>query len=162
MIKKWWKLTVIPLFIIIFIASSGIVRAKESVQWKTEKTQWIKANSWQTLDFDGKTSITKMSKSRALYCTQVGLNFPKKNPSYIKVRFTRELPNGKLDTTATNTWVLNKQGPKTWHGSICWAISTEYPVKVQIKIKGKGSYKSHLRQFKAWSPSSDLPETAPQ
>ncbi len=158
MIKKWWKLTVFPLFIVLFLASSSVVSAKESVHWKTQKTQWIKANSWKTLDFDGKTSISKISKSRALYCTQVGLKLPKKKPDYIKVRFARVLPNGTLDTTATNTWVLGKKAPETWHGSICWAISTEHPVKVQIKIKGKGSYESHLRQFKAWSPSSDLPQ----
>jgi hypothetical protein len=158
MIKKWWKLTVIPLFIIIFVVSSTKVLAKETVQWKTEKTQWIKANSWQTLDFDGKTSITKIDRSRALYCTQVGLKLGSKKPSYIKIRFARVLPSGKLDTTATNTWVLGKNSPKTWHGSLCWSISTEHPVKVQIKVKGKGQYKSHLRQFKAWSPSSDLPQ----
>jgi hypothetical protein len=31
-------------------------------------------------------------------------------------------------------------------------------VAVQIKVGGTGKYQSHLRQFKAWSPSSDIPE----
>ena len=158
MSKKWWKLAVFPVFIALFLSNPAEALAKETVHWKTEETQWIKANGWKTLKFDGKTSISKMKRSRALYCTQVGLKLPEKRPSYIKIRFARVLPDGTLDTTATNTWVLNKKAPDTWHGSICWPISTKHPVKVQIKIKGSGSYESHLRQFKAWSPSSDFPE----
>ena len=147
-----------PVFIALFLSNPAEALAKETVHWKTEETQWIKANGWKTLKFDGKTSITKMKRSRALYCTQVGLKLPEKRPSYIKIRFARVLPDGTLDTTATNTWVLNKKAPDTWHGSICWPISTKHPVKVQFKIKGSGSYESHLRQFKAWSPSSDFLE----
>lgn len=154
------KLLIFPLVIAFFIFQttfSTSVGAKERVQWKSTDSQWIKANIWTTLDFNGNQAITKLNKNRALYCTQLGLKYSK-NPKYIKIRFARILPDKLKDTTATNTWVMGKNSPKTFHGSMCWSISTEYPVVVQVKIGGSGVYESHLRQFKAWSPSSDIPE----
>ena len=56
MSKKWWKLAVFPVFIALFLSNPAEALAKETVHWKTEETQWIKANGWKTLNFDGKTS----------------------------------------------------------------------------------------------------------
>jgi hypothetical protein len=157
MTKKFLVIPIAAAFFIFQTTFPPLAQSKEKVQWKSTNPQWIKANKWTTLNFDGKKAITKLDKSRALYCTQVGLKYGKK-PKYVKVRFARLLPNGKLDTTGTNTWVLGKNAPGTFHGSMCWTISTKHPVAVQIKVGGTGKYKSHLRQFKAWSPSSDIPE----
>jgi hypothetical protein len=157
MTKKFLVIPIAAAFFIFQTTFAPFAQSKEKVQWKSTNPQWIKANKWTTLDFDGKKAITKIDRSRALYCTQVGLVYDKK-PKYVKVRFARLLPDGTKDTTATNTWVLGKNAPGTFHGSICWPISTKYPVTVQVKIGGTGKYQSHLRQFKAWSPSSDIPE----
>ena len=154
------KFLVIPVAVAFFIFQTTFplsASSKEKVQWKSTNPQWIQANKWTTLDFDNKKAITKLDRNRALYCAQVGLKY-KKKPKYVKMRFARLLPNDSKDTTATNTWVMGKNSPKTFHGSMCWSISTKYPVVVQVKIGGTGQYQSHLRQFKAWSPSSDIPE----
>ena len=146
-------------FLLIAFLTPIPAESKTIVQWKSTETQWIKGNKWTTLDFNGKSQITKVSRNRALYCTQIGLEFTKKTkPNYVKARFARILPDGSRDTTGTNTWMLGKKSPLSWHGSTCWSISTEYPVEVQVKIGGSKTYKSHLRQFKAWSPSSDIPD----
>ena len=146
-------------FLLIAFLTPIPAESKEIVQWKSTETQWIKGNKWTTLDFNGKSKIKKLDKNRALYCTQVGFHFTKANkPKYVKVRFARILPDGSKDTTGTNTWVLGKNAPLAWHGSTCWSISTKHPVTVQVKVGGSKKYESHLRQFKAWSPSSSLPE----
>lgn len=157
MTKKFLVIPIAAAFLLFQTTSAPLAQSKEKVQWKSTSLQSIKANKWTTLDFDGRKAITKLDRNRALYCAQVGLKYDKK-PKYIKVRFARLLPNGSKDTTATNTWVLGKNAPKTFHGSMCWSISTKHPVVVQVKIGGTGMYQSHLRQFKAWSPSSDIPE----
>jgi hypothetical protein len=157
MTKKFLVIPVTAAFFIFQTTFPLSASSKEKVQWKSTNPQWIQANKWTTLDFDGKKAITKLDRNRALYCAQLGLKY-KKPPKYIKIRFARLLPKGAKDTTATNTWVMGKNSPKTFHGSLCWSISTEYPVVVQVKISGTGKYESHLRQFKAWSPSSDLPD----
>ena len=130
-----------------------------TVMWQSYENQSIKTGKWVTMQFKkNRTDIVKNGKGRTLYCSKVHLNFiGKKNPKYVKLRLARVLPNGKLDTTGTNTWVLGKSSPKKWQGSMCWSIDTEYPVRAQIKIGGKGSYTSTLRQFKAWSPETDFP-----
>jgi hypothetical protein len=157
MTKKFLVSSVTAAFFIFQTILAPPATARETVQWKSTNPQWIKANKWTTLDLNGKSAITKVSRNRALYCTQLGLKY-KKPPKYIKIRFARHLPGGKKDTTATNTWVMGKNSPGTFHGSMCWSISTEYPVTVETKIGGTGKYQSHLRQFKAWSPSSDIAE----
>lgn len=146
------------IFLIILLTPLS-AESKEIVQWKSTETQWIKGNKWTVLDFNGKSQIKKLERNRALYCTQVGFHFTKTNkPKYIKIRFARILPDGSKDTTGTSTWVLGKNAPLAWHGASCWSISTEYPVVVQVKVGGSKTYESHLRQFKAWSPSSSLPD----
>ena len=87
---------------------------------------------------------------------------PKKdssNPTYLKLRFARHLPNGTLDTTGTNTWVIGKNFTgATFHASVCWTMDTKYSVTAQVKlVGGASSYVSNLRQFKAWSPPYELP-----
>lgn len=157
MTKKFLVIPIAAAFFIFQTIYASSAHPKEKIQWKSTNSQWIKANKWTTLSFDGKKAITKLDKSRALYCAQVGLKY-KKSPKYVKMRFARLLPDGTKDTTATNTWVVGKNSPKTFHGSVCWPISTKHPVVVQVKIGGTGKYQSHLRQFKAWSPSSELDE----
>ena len=146
-------------FLLIAFFSPIPAESKELVQWKSTETQWVKGYKWTTLDFNGKSQIKKISKNRALYCTQIGFHFTKSNkPKYVKARFVRILPDGSRDSTGTNTWVLGKNSPLAWHGSTCWSISTKYPVVVQVKVGGSKTYESHLRQFKAWSPSSSIPD----
>jgi hypothetical protein len=157
MTKKFLVSSAAAAFFIFQTILAPSALAKDKVQWKSTNPQWIQANKWTTLDFNGKSAITKVSRNRALYCAQLGLKYDKP-PRYIKMRFARLLPNGTKDTTATNTWVMGKNSPGTFHGSLCWSISTKYPVTIETKIGGTGKYQSHLRQFKAWSPSSDIPE----
>lgn len=146
-------------FLLIAFFTPIPAESKELVQWKSTETQLIKGYKWTTLDFNGKSQIKKISRNRALYCTQVGFHFTKSTkPKYVKVRFARVLPDGTKDTTGTNTWVLGKNAPLAWHGSTCWSISTKHPVVVQVKVGGSKTYESHLRQFKAWSPSSSIPD----
>jgi hypothetical protein len=136
-------------------ANSG----KETIVWKDTSSQVIPQNKWTNLTFNGKTSIKQTKKTRALYCTQLHLATGKNKPRYVKMRFARQMPNGSLDTTATNTWKIGKGGPKVFHGSMCWSISTPYPVAVQVKVVGgQRSWVSTERQVKVWSPKGGIPE----
>ena len=132
---------------------------KETIVWKDSSNQVIPQNKWTNLTFNGKTSIKQTKKTRALYCTQLHLATGKNKPRYVKMRFARQMPNGSLDTTATNTWKIGKGGPKVFHGSMCWSISTPYPVAVQVKVVGgQRSWVSTERQVKVWSPKGGIPE----
>jgi hypothetical protein len=128
--------------------------------WKSETNQTITRNKWTTLKF-GKRTAMDPAGSRSLYCSQVHLNIPKKNkPKWVKIRFARVLPNGKLDSTGTNTWTLGKRSPASWQGSTCWPINPDYPVVAQVKYGGgPKSITSPLRQFKSWNPNSDMEDT---
>lgn len=137
------------------------VLAKETKVWKDTSNQRIPEGRWTDLKFDGKTVLRNPKGTRALYCTQLHLDIQDKKPRYVKIRFARHLPGGKLDTTATNTWVIGKDGPRVFHGSMCWAIKTKYPVSAQVKVVGSAlSWVSTTRQFKLWSPDVDIPEDA--
>ena len=122
---------------------------------KAEFTQGIKADGkWHTLDFDGEDYLDPVS-SRSIYCGGLKLNFRDENPKYIKVRFVRLKSGGMKDSTATNTWVLGKNTPKIWYGSLCWNLDGSDKVYMQVKIgkmKNQPSFDSPYRQFKLWQP----------
>lgn len=122
---------------------------------KAEFTQGIKADGkWHTLNFDGEDYLDPVS-SRSIYCGGLKLNFRDENPKYIKVRFVRLKSGGVRDSTATNTWVLGKNTPKIWYGSLCWNLDGSDKVIMQVKIgkmKNQPSFDSPYRQFKLWQP----------
>jgi hypothetical protein len=134
--------------------------AKGVEVWKSETNQSIKRGKWTTLKF-GNRAAMEPKGSRSFYCAQVHLNIPKKNkPKWVKIRFARVLPNGKLDSTGTNTWVLGKRSPASWQGSTCWPINPDYPVVAQVKYGGgPKSITSPLRQFKSWNPNIEIEDT---
>jgi hypothetical protein len=73
------------------------------------------------------------------------------------MRLARNLPNGKLDTTGTNTWMLNGKKPKkSWQGSFVWETTSHHPMTVQYKIIGGKNCKSNSRQFKYWQPGDSV------
>jgi hypothetical protein len=122
---------------------------------KTESTQVIKADGkWHTLKFDGENYLNPTG-SRSIYCGGMKLNFKNKNPKYIKIRFVRLTSDGKKDSTATNTWVLGKNTPRIWYGSLCWNLNGKDKVIMQVKIgkmKNKPGFNSNYRQLKVWQP----------
>lgn len=129
---------------------------------KTERVQVITTGVWTDLKFDNGNSLKRKKNYRTLFCTKLHLTMPAKdanNPAYIKIRYARHLPNGTLDTTGTNTWVIGKNFTgATFHAALCWNMDTPYPITAQVKIAGKlKRYSSNLREFKAWSPPYELP-----
>lgn len=158
MSKIWLKIVVAT--VLVFLLASPVV-AKETIWWKDTTNQVLPSNKWTYLTFNGKTTISKDSKGRALYCSQVHLKFSKdKKPRYVKLRFARQLENGKLDTTGTTTWTLGKNTPLTWQGSTCWPVNTTKNVAVQVKVGGSGTWNSPLRQFKVWAPKGGFDDLA--
>ena len=159
MSRNWLRIIIVAGLVLSFVlALASPLFAKETVWWKDTSTQVIPSNKWTYLSFNGKSTISKDAKGRALYCAQTHLAFNAKKPRYVKLRFTRKLENGKIDTTGTTTWVLGKNAPLTWQGSTCWPINTLSGVAVQIKIGGTGKWNSPLRQFKVWAPKGGLPD----
>ena len=129
---------------------------------ESKSRQVIHTNTWANLSFAGSDSLKRKKNYRTLFCAKVHIVMPKKdssNPTYLKLRFARHLPNGTLDTTGTNTWVIGKNFTgATFHASVCWTMDTKYSVTAQVKlVGGASSYVSNLRQFKAWSPPYELP-----
>lgn len=151
---------IIPLLLIPFllIGQSIPANADESIRYKSTQNQTIKKGKWVTLDFNGKSQI-KGNGNRSLFCYQVGLNMNgKKKPKYVKVRLARVKDNGKLDTTATNYYPITGKPSSMFVGSGCWAINTNSPVVLQVRVTGgSGTYKSDIRQFKMWTPGADYP-----
>lgn len=128
--------------------------------WKTEKNQTITRGKWTTLKFGDRTAMDPIGTTRTLYCSQVHFDFGKKKPKYVKLRLGRVLPGGKLDTTGTNTWVVGKNAPQLWQGSICWPINTDYPMVLQVKYGGGDKTEVVTqRQFKGWNPGVDIPDS---
>ena len=122
---------------------------------KSETKQALKTNNtWQTLRFDGKDAW-KLNGDRTLWSAQAHVHCSK-TPKYIKLRLARVKPNGKLDTTGTNTW--SAIATKKWQGSMLWATYSTYPVIVQIKLHGGKNCYSPSRQFKYWQPEV-MPDT---
>jgi hypothetical protein len=157
--SKYFLKVIVVTVLIIAVPVSAV--AKETVWWKDSTNQEIPSNKWTYLTFDGKTTIKKSVKGRALYCSQVHLKLSKNHkPRYVKLRFARKLENGKLDTTGTTTWTLGKNAPLTWQGSVCWPVNTTKEVAAQIKIGGSGTWTSPLRQFKVWAPKGGFDDLA--
>jgi hypothetical protein len=127
--------------------------------WKTEKDQTISKDRWTTMIFGDRKEMAPIGPGRTLYCSQIHMYFPNKKPRWVKLRLGRELPNGKLDTTGTNTWTLGKNAPEKWQGAVCWPINTEYPMTIQVKFGG-GPSKVVItqKQYKAWNPGVDIPD----
>jgi hypothetical protein len=124
-----------------------VAKSKVSGLCKNTERQNLKPYKWTT--FQGCEPYA-LGGQRSLFFAQLHLKCSKP-PKYVKVRFARLLPNGKRDTTGTNTWVLGKNTPKTWHGSMYWEMKTKYPIVAQFKVGGGNCYSSQ-RQFKYWTP----------
>lgn len=146
-------------FLLVLTSIITPANAKGVDVWKSQSNQSIPRGKWTTLKFGDKTAISPKG-SRSLYCAQVHLNISGKKPRWVKIRFARLLPNGKLDSTGTNTWTLGKNAPESWQGSVCWPINPDTPVVAQVKYGGgPKSITSPLRQFKAWNPKSDMDDS---
>lgn len=131
--------------------------AEESIRKKAEFSQTIKKDRWVTLNFKGQDYI-KGNGNRSLFCYQAAVKTNgKKKPKYIKIRLVRVGSNG-LNSTATNTYPVTGKPNRIWVNSSCWAIETNSPVIVQIRITGGSkTYVSNMRQFKMWTPGADYP-----
>jgi hypothetical protein len=133
------------------VSSSAAQASTKAPQWKTDKPQFI-GKGWKTLTFDEGTSMPKR-KGRAIYSVQVRIDCTKKTkPQYVKIRLSRILPDGSKDTTGTNTWLCNKNGPKVFYAYYMWQIKANRPVEAQIKIVGGTCKTVTTRQFKQWRP----------
>jgi hypothetical protein len=123
-----------------------VAKAKTSGLQKSEKDQDA-TGKWQ--NFGGVEPFVLNGK-RTLFFAQVHINCTKR-PKYIKIRLARLLPDGKKDTTGTNTWAFTDTTTKDWQGSLWWESKTEYPMMAQFKVVGGNCY-SDQRQFKWWQP----------
>jgi hypothetical protein len=151
---------IVTIISLLALSSDSPAKASGTSVWKTEKNQVIKKGKWTTLTFGNRTAMPSMGSTRTLYCSQVHFDFGKKKPSYVKLRLGRVLPNGKLNTTGTNTWAVGKNAPRLWQGSMCWPINTKYPMVLQVKFGGGDRTETITqRQFKAWNPGVDIPDT---
>ena len=117
----------------------------------------LKIGKWRDVPFNGDDAFT-LNGERTLWAAQLHVTC-RKAPKYIKMRLARHLPNGKLDTTGTNTWMLNRKMPnKSWQGSFVWETKSDYPMTVQYKIIGGKGCSSNSRQFKYWQPGDSVAE----
>lgn len=121
------------------------LNANRAVHQKAETNQSVNGH-WQT--FAG-IEPYMLGGERALFLAQLHLTCTKK-PRWVKIRLAR-ITDGKWDTTGTNTWVLGKNSPASWQGSIYWESLTKHPIIAQFKVKG-GKCTSPERQFKYWMP----------
>ena len=155
----------IILLTIAFLLSTNAAHANNttsSKRYKDTSVQTIRANKWQDLTFNGKAKTIKGNGNKSLWCIQANVSMKGKNPSYVKMRFSRHLPNGKRDTTGTSTWVIGNNGMKAFYESTCWVFNSKYPVSAQIKVMGKSKYYySDMRQFKMWTPGANYPDDFP-
>lgn len=149
-------------FLILFVITSLSLFGATSVQAnpvdkmkKDTNTVSLKIGKWRDVPFNGNNAFT-LNGERTLWAAQLHVTC-KKAPKYIKMRFARNLPNGKIDSTGTNTWMLNGKKPnKSWQGSLVWETESTYPMTVQYKIMGGKSCKSSSRQFKYWQPGDSV------
>ena len=121
--------------------------AKKSGLCKSAKDQSAKPFTWTT--FAG-CEPYKLNGKRSLFFAQLHLTCTVK-PNYVKIRLARILPDGSLDTTGTNTWLMGKAAPKAWQGATWWESNTKYPIVAQYK-QGGGKCVSPQRQIKWWQP----------
>jgi hypothetical protein len=140
------------LFVVFSLSVFGIASSQANPINKMKKdtsTVTLKIGKWRDVPFNGNNDFT-LNGERTLWAAQLHVTC-KKAPKYIKMRFARHLPNGKIDSTGTNTWMLNGKKPnKSWQGSLVWETSSDYPMTVQYKIMGGKNCKSGSRQFKYW------------
>jgi hypothetical protein len=119
---------------------------KKSGLCKNTDEQTYKQGKWTT--FAGCEPFV-IGGDRSLFFAQLRL-VCKKRPKYVKMRLARQTPEG-LDTTGTNTWVMGKNAPLNWSGTMWWESKTKHPIVAQFKVVG-GSCASQERQFKWWTP----------
>jgi hypothetical protein len=122
-------------------------KAKTSGLCKAEADQAYKSGKWTT--FAGCEPFT-IGGARSLFFAQLHLTCTKR-PRWVKIRLARLLPDGKKDTTGTNTWTLGKDAPLKWQGTMWWESKTKHPIVAQFKVGG-GKCVSNERQFKWWTP----------
>lgn len=123
-----------------------ITGTKKSKFQKVEYNQYA-SNGWQS--FAGIRPY-QLNGKRALFFAQLHLRCTKQ-PNSVKIRLARIHADGSLDTTGTNTWVMGKNAPKTFQGSLWWESLTKYPITAQFKVNG-GKCVSTQRQLKFWQP----------
>jgi hypothetical protein len=124
----------------------AVAAAKKSGLCKNTDSQSYKQKRWTT--FAGCEPFV-IGGDRSMFFAQLRLKCTKR-PKYVKMRLARQTPNG-LDTTGTNTWVLGKNAPLNWSGTMWWESKTKHPIVAQFKVVG-GSCVSQERQFKWWTP----------
>ncbi len=124
----------------------AVAAAKKSGLCKNTDPQTYKPKQWTT--FAGCEPFA-IGGDRSMFFAQLRLKCTKR-PKYVKMRLARQTPSG-LDTTGTNTWVLGKNAPLNWSGTMWWESKTKYPIVAQFKVVG-GSCVSQERQFKWWTP----------
>ena len=143
---------------LVLTLSSSQADAGASKLKKDESKVSLRTNQWTDVPFSGGNFFT-LNGERTLWVSQLHIQCDKK-PRYVKMRLARNLPNGKLDTTGTNTWAWPK-GVKAWQGTLLWETKSTYPMTVQYKIMGGSGCSSSSRQFKWWQPGEPLPEEIP-
>lgn len=140
--------------LVVLVLGSGTSEASvhgSHIEHKSTTPQRFELDRWVTLDFKG-SDIMPATDARALYSIQVGIPCKGKKPDWIRLRLARRLPNGTLDTTGTNTWVLGQKSPDTLWLSHLWQINARHPVEAQIKVHGGSCHYMTTRQFKRWIP----------
>jgi hypothetical protein len=148
------------LFVVFSIFIFGLTSARANPVNDIKKSTSsvpLKIGKWRDVPFNGDDAFV-LNGARTLWAAQLHVSC-KKAPKYIKMRLARHLPSGKLDTTGTNTWMLNKKMPnKSWQGSFVWETASDYPMTVQYKIIGGKGCSSNSRQFKYWQPGDSVAE----
>jgi hypothetical protein len=124
----------------------AVAQAKTSGLCKNTGPQAYKPGKWTT--FAGCEPFA-LGGDRSLFFAQLRL-VCEKRPKYVKMRLARQQPDG-LNTTGTNTWVMGKNAPLNWSGTMWWESKTKHPIVAQFKVVG-GKCVSNERQFKWWQP----------
>lgn len=155
--SKFWRNVSFAL-VLVLVASLGgsshatssdpsmFINGKHAGIHKSTAVQHVTPNKWTNFKGGG----FALHGPRALFFAQLHLKCTVK-PKFVKVRLARHHKNGSLDTTGTNTWVLGKNAPQTWQGTIWWESRTKYPITAQFYVAG-GKCFSPERQFKWWRP----------
>lgn len=139
---------------LVMFLSSSQADARVSSLKKDTSTVSLRTGKWTDVPFDGSNSF-ELNGERTLWGAQLHVKCDKK-PRYVKMRYARHLPDGKLDTTGTNTWAWPK-GVSVWQGTLLWETNSKYPMTVQYKIMGGKGCSSPSRQFKYWQPGMPVP-----
>ena len=124
----------------------AVAQAKTSGLCKNTDQQSYKSGKWTT--FAGCEPLA-LGGNRSLFFAQLRL-VCEKRPKYVKMRLARQQTDG-LNTTGTNTWVMGKNAPLNWSGTMWWESNTKHPIVAQFKVVG-GKCVSNERQFKWWQP----------